>query len=506
MTRPLRAVPDVPRRYAIAVRVSRVQGRSGEQFHSPETQERSARRAVELAGGVVAEDVGQNGVFFDMDISGGTAPSDRPGLGEALDLVRRGVIGGVACHDLSRWSRETIDGLRELKAIRALGGQVITGSETIDLETPGGVFSTTVQLAAQEMRRAEAAKAWRETHESRFARGLPHGKLPIGYVSDGQGGAKPHPTLGAAVTEAFTAYAAGVVSQGDLARRLGTLRGSPMRQGVVSQMLRNDFYLGVVRFNGQHKTGRHEPLVDETTWRRVQAALGGTTALRPLSNGASGLSGVLACALCRAPVHRRGQGAKRADGVQVPLLKCSGRASGCPGIGTPRLHEVEDALLGVFAVIAAGLPLTETGRAERNSEATRAAALLTRLQAQRDGLTADLGNAGALLARGVLSEAAYTATADQLERELAAVRLALAEAEQRSQARVLPAAEARALAAELRELWPSMLGREKHTASLQFLTRAWLLPPAYRGQPVADRLRWCEVGEDEERMWQATRS
>lgn len=506
MTSPrLRSVPAVPL-FVVAVRVSRVQGRSGEAFHSPETQEASARRAVERAGGVVDETVGVRGVFYDLDVSGSVAPSDRPGLGAALELVRAGRIQGVAVHDLSRWSRDTVSGLRELEEVAALGGQVVTGSEHIDLATPGGVFATTVQLAAQQMRRAEAAKAWRETHQSRFDRGLPHGRLPVGYRSDGHGGAEPDPVLGPAVAEAFRDYAAGRTSQPQVAERLGRLRGRPMRQGVVSQLLRNDFYVGVVRYNGQQRKGRHQPLVDEVIWRAVQATLASASAARPVLNGGSGLSALLACGLCGAPLHRRGRGALRKDGQQTPLLKCSGRAAGCPGIGTPRLADLEAALLDVCAAIAAALPDTQAELADRNSDAARTAALVARLRAQVDGLTSDLGQAGALLARGVLSEAAYAATAGQLEQELAAARAGLLEAEGRAQARVMPAEEGRRAVQEMRELWPFMLGREKHVEVSRFLVRAWLLPAAYRGQAVAERLRWAEVGQDEERVWLPIRS
>jgi len=141
--RRLRAVSELPLRFGVAVRVSRVMGRSGPAFHSPETQEIGARRAIEALGAVVAEDVGVRGVFFDLDVSGAVTPSDRPGLGEALELVRAGTLDGIAVADLSRWSRETVSGLSELQEVRRLGGQVISAAETIDLETPGGVFATT---------------------------------------------------------------------------------------------------------------------------------------------------------------------------------------------------------------------------------------------------------------------------------------------------------------------------------------------------------------------------
>ncbi|WP_295847436.1 hypothetical protein, partial [Tardiphaga sp.] len=67
--RRLAVVPDMPR-FAIAVRVSRVMGRSGERFLSPEIQIDASRRAVERVGGLIDETVGADGVFYDLDVSG----------------------------------------------------------------------------------------------------------------------------------------------------------------------------------------------------------------------------------------------------------------------------------------------------------------------------------------------------------------------------------------------------------------------------------------------------
>lgn len=480
-------------RFAVAVRVSRVMGRSGERFHSPETQIAGARRAVAAVGGVVDEAVGDRGVFYDLDVSGAVTPSDRPGLGAALDLVRAGRLSGIAVYDLSRWSRDTVSGLRELEEVAAVGGQVVSAAETIDLETPGGVFATTIQLAAAKLRRDEAARAWRSTHQSRFDRGLPHGRIPMGYISDGEGGAAVDPMLGPVIAESLARYAAGTLTQVAIAARLTELRGRLTRQGVVSQLLRNPFYVGQVDYNGQSKTGRHTPLVDEETWERVQQRLRDDYRYGPWGRAPmTGLTGLLFCEACKKPLYRRGRGAETAGGDWIKRLICSGKRDGCVGVGAPHLADLEEAVLAKLAEVAAGLADRAPEFLARSAQSTRARADLTKLRAELKAAKAALGQAGALLARGVLDDLAYAATADELTADVRRLEAQLTELEGRS-VEAPTAAQLESAAARLLELWDDgMTPVEQRAALRMFFTSVYLRPAAYRGEQVKDRLRFVE--------------
>lgn len=491
----LRAVPDVPK-FGVAVRVSRVMGRSGEQFHSPKTQEQGARAEITRAGGVVDETVGDRGVFYDLDVSGAVAPSDRPGLGAALELVRSGALDGVAVYDLSRWSRETVSGLRELEEIAAAGGQIISAGERIDLKTPSGRFSTTVQLAAHQMRRDEASRAWKATHQSRHDRGLPHGKIPMGYVRDGQGGVVVDPVLGDVVTWAFSAYADGLVSQVAIAERLSALRGRQTRQGVVSQLLRNPFVTGKVIYQDDVRPGRHEALVTEDVFEAVQRRLAADRYAAPRDRvPVSFLSGLAFCGACQQPLHRRGRGAIRASGEVVAMLRCSGMAAGCVGVGAPRVADLERVVHDEVLARARQDRDGTAGYAARRARVARARSTLAQLRAERDSLTESIGRSGALLARGVFDETAYEATAGELRRELGAVEARLREAEGVEATAGVPVEVLASAAKRIEQLWPVMTPQERRADVRLFVPAVSLDPPAYRGQPVAERVRYPEPEE-----------
>jgi hypothetical protein len=77
-------LPTAAGTVGIYVRVSRKGDREDERFHSPREQ---AERAAALA---VAKGYVPGPVFEDIDVSGATAPADRPAMGELLEARRGG--------------------------------------------------------------------------------------------------------------------------------------------------------------------------------------------------------------------------------------------------------------------------------------------------------------------------------------------------------------------------------------------------------------------------------
>src|ERR1700722_951835 len=113
----------------IYVRVSRVSGREGDSFKSPEEQERLCRAQLVALG----HDVGR--VYIDLDQTGTTM--SRPEFDRLMDRIRSGQSDGMVVSKLNRLARKTtaIDTILEIEKV---GAKFICIEPTCDTSTPTG--------------------------------------------------------------------------------------------------------------------------------------------------------------------------------------------------------------------------------------------------------------------------------------------------------------------------------------------------------------------------------
>jgi site-specific DNA recombinase len=162
--------------------------------------------------------------------------------------------------------------------------------ERID-NTPNGrmIYSITAAVNANRIRQdAEKVKGGLAR---KFMEGGHMGPAPIGYCNDRMllPGREVRvvtvdPERADLVRDAFELYATGNFTLSTLTdilevkglRRRATPKKPerPMSRGSAYNMLRDDFYIGVVTFKGEKRAGIHEPLIEETTFERVQQVLG----------------------------------------------------------------------------------------------------------------------------------------------------------------------------------------------------------------------------------------
>lgn len=134
-------------------------------------------------------------------------------------------------------------------------------------------------IAAHYIRnlREEVKKGMR----GRLKQGIYPLAAPIGYLD--QGGGKPKisdPERAPYVRDAFEWYADGQYSLRALSnelynRGLRTKSGKKADANRLQKMLRNPFYIGVIRMSGEVYAGIHEPIVSKVVFDRVQQNLDG---------------------------------------------------------------------------------------------------------------------------------------------------------------------------------------------------------------------------------------
>ncbi len=284
--------------------VSRVAGRSGESFISPDLQREQGAAWASSRGVEVAV------VHEDLDQSGGKL--ERPGLDALMARIRAGETDGVIVSKLDRLSRLGVaDALRLVEQITNAGGSIAALDLGLDPTTPFGEFGMTIMLALARMERRRMSEAWEHAKTHALDRGARMGPTPFGYTRDDDGLLVPHPKWARVVKRAFKLAAdQGVDAALDHLRKMAPADPSPARPGVdrkrtadhrtwtaftVRRLLRNRTYLGETRYGDRLVRDSHRALVDRVTFERAHP---GDERPKRRSAAVFPLSGFATCANC----------------------------------------------------------------------------------------------------------------------------------------------------------------------------------------------------------------
>jgi DNA invertase Pin-like site-specific DNA recombinase len=277
------------------VRVSRVGGRSGESFISPDHQRQQIENWAALRGVTIAN--------WETDLDKTGRKLERPGMDRIMARIESGATEGIAVAYIERFSRAGVaDALKLVEKIVDQGGSIAAVDLGLDPTTPFGEFGLTIMLALARMQSRRIEEMWLAARTRAVDRGVHiSGQPPTGYQRRGDGRLAPDPAISPYVTEAFFRRAAGdswkAIADWLTEQGVPTLRGAPnWTIATVSTIVRNRVYLGEARSGDLVKLGAHEPLVDVETWEAANQRRG---PLRPSTGNAAGmLSGIIRCAGC----------------------------------------------------------------------------------------------------------------------------------------------------------------------------------------------------------------
>ncbi len=219
-----------------------------------------------------------------------SARSDnRPVLKEMMRELPALGVRYLVVHKVDRFARNRLDDATLYQSLVGMGITLVSASENIDDTAPGqlmhGMLATFAEYYSNNLS-AEVKKGLRQKHEKG---GTPF-RPPIGYLSSqreagGQGirGVELDPVRAPLVKLAFDLYVSGHWSLRDLGEHLaaeglrskGTKRYPEQALGAnrIHDMLGNPYYIGIVKYDGRSLPGRHEPLVDQEIFDRVQELL-----------------------------------------------------------------------------------------------------------------------------------------------------------------------------------------------------------------------------------------
>ncbi len=418
------------------IRVSRVGGRAGDSFISPDVQREQIANWAKLRGVTIAA------WHEDLDQSGGSI--DRPAFRAALERVDRGETRGIVVAKIDRFARSLPGALEAIQRLEAAGAQFVSVADGIDPSTPAGKMLHRLLLVLAEFELDRVRENWRVARERAVARGV-HvaSRVPTGYVRSNERTLEPHPQFASTIAELFRRRADGAnwpelchyMNASGVVGPWGRNRWLPR---TVQQVIENRVYLGEARSGDFVNPAAHKPLVDRLTWESAQRAPG----RQPARGDPALLAGLVRCAGCRYLL--RPTSMKERSGKRRRMYRCFGRSSGgkCEAMSYVSATLIESHVERLFfesagALTARGAVDTSSVVADLERRADEAEA---ELSAYRD----DERIVGALGAESFVEGLrARSRTLDEAHAELGAARDRLGVAKTGSRV-------------GLRELWPTL--------------------------------------------------
>jgi site-specific DNA recombinase len=328
-------------------------GGEAEGYSIPAQRAACLRKAEALGIKVIDE-------FVDAGESAKT--SARPQLQAMLSRLEEGGIQYVIVHKIDRLARNRVDDVTINVAIKQAGAKLVSVSENIDESPSGhlmhGIMSSIAEFYSQNL----STEVMKGMNQKVQGGGTPH-RAPLGYLNVGVlvNGKEERTVIvdtktGPLITWAFEQYASGTWSLRQLAKELGRRgltqrfsadkRYEPISNSVLNTLLTKRYYLGYVTYMGVEYQGKHEALIDQQTFDKVQVVLGNhRTSSERSSKHYQYLAGSVFCARC----HSR-LGYTLAKG-KYPYLFCLSRHAKLSPCDQPylNLEKVEEAIEELYS-------------------------------------------------------------------------------------------------------------------------------------------------------------
>jgi DNA invertase Pin-like site-specific DNA recombinase len=267
--------------------VSKIAGREGESFQSPDQQREAIGHAAALAKATIVEEI------VDLDESGGTM--DRPGVKRALAMLEHGQADGIVVARLDRFGRG-LDVPLVLDGLERDGKLFLSAGDQFDTSTPVGKFALGMMVLVAKLERDRHIETWEKSTRNAIGRGVAV-RVPYGYERGAGGRLVPAEPAASVVRQMFGLRAAGEAIAA-IAAILNAQGAAPPHAAAwtrqtVRAMLRVRTYLGEARYGQSLTVDAHPALVDALTWEAAQSSQGVAQ-----QRGKSLLAGLVRCAGC----------------------------------------------------------------------------------------------------------------------------------------------------------------------------------------------------------------
>ena len=269
---------------------------------------------------------------------------DRPELQKMLEYIKENAerVDYLIVHKVDRLARNRGDDVDIMRALTEAGVQLVSASESID-STPSGMLLHGIMSSIAEFYSRNLSTEVKKGLNMKVEKGGTPSKAPLGYRNirdyDDMGRRSSRVEIDTEraplIKQAFQEYATSNWSLSLLAEHMTDLGlmtvatrklpARPMDKKMIHNIFNNPYYKGIVTYNGVEYSGKHEPIIDEVTWDKVQEILRSHTNGERLRKHDHYLKSTVFCGKCGSRLMITN--AKSKTGARYPYFICTARHS-----------------------------------------------------------------------------------------------------------------------------------------------------------------------------------
>ncbi len=223
---------------------------------------------------------------------------------QMLDAIEQGEANGIVSWHPDRLARNSIDGGRLVYLLDCGKLQALKCPTFWFENTPQGKFMLSIAFGQSKYFVDNLSENVKRAIRHKLRKGEWPGCAPTGYLNDKNlRKVVIDPVKGPLVSRLFEAYASGRASLEQLridASQWGLTgrMGRPLVKSKIDHTLRNPFYCGLMRINGELYQGSHAPLVTKALFDQVQTILSQRGRPHTLKKHLFPLLGLATCESC----------------------------------------------------------------------------------------------------------------------------------------------------------------------------------------------------------------
>jgi len=239
--------------------------------YSLETQEKYCREFAKNNGYKVV------GVYHDKGKSGTTL--DRPALKDLLSKVQEDKsFGAVIVQETDRLARNTKDHLTIKALLQKAGVKLISVAQPMLDDSPEGRMIDTIIASVNQFQSDINSRKTKKGLQEKFNSGWWPGWAPLGYLNKTLGNKQkiivPDPKRWHLIRAGLKMYLTGNYSADEIAdilykKGLRSKTGKRICNSIMINTLKNPFYAGIMRWNGQERKGKHKAMISLREHKRI---------------------------------------------------------------------------------------------------------------------------------------------------------------------------------------------------------------------------------------------